>query len=135
MNEETCSESFARLLIQYLTHKSILLEEYHDPQRLHILTLNSEHLISIGEVEIDFRGWECIRQNRNQFFALRFFLNICFKDFNHCIRLLEVRVCNPSLQDCRTKVANRFSKFVIEALNPSVKPISIIFSIRSRDSL
>jgi hypothetical protein len=37
---------------------------------------------------------------------------------------------------CRCdKVANNFSKLFIDILNPSVKPISIIFSIRASDSL
>jgi len=33
------------------------------------------------------------------------------------------------------KVANRFSKFVMLKVYPSLKPISIIFSIRASDSL
>jgi|GEM_PF-6265502 len=32
-------------------------------------------------------------------------------------------------------IANRFSKLIIDILNPLVKPISIIFSMRDSDSL
>jgi len=60
------------------------------------------------------------RTNNNvHFFCLLFFLTDHVETLNHF----------------RYKVANKFSRLFNVILIPSVKPISIIFSIRARDSL
>jgi hypothetical protein len=45
---------------------------------------------------------------------------------------LPLHIANNSFLD---KAANKFSKLFIDILNPSVKPISIIRSMRASDSL
>ena len=66
------------------------------------------------------------------FFSRKKFINVSFKFLHLCLCLDR---CFENKDHLFDNVANRFSKLTIDALYPSVKPISISRSIRSSDSL
>ena len=82
-------------------------------------TVNAQSVVAIQQVKILFFSTRHVVNLRFQLPDLSGCFYRCFENENH--------FCD--------KVVNRLSKLLIDILNPSVKPISIIFSKRVSDSL
>lgn len=83
------------------------------------VAFNTQNFIAVLKVEIPFYFRPHIVNMRPEFSNLLNCFYRCFKNKDHFF----------------DNVANRFSRLVMLAVNPSLKPISIILSKRASDSL
>src|SRR5687768_2678385 len=79
---------------------------------------NTQNFIDVLKIKIPFCFWQSFVNMRFELLYLHFSFDRRFENENHFF----------------DKVVSNFSKLSIVILNPSTKPISIIFSIRASDS-
>ena len=106
-------------LVQFFAVKFMAIQQVCYFQNYIFFAVYTQNFVAVFKIEIPFFIWKHFVNIRLELPGLVFCFDRSFENVNHFL----------------DKVVNRFSRFFIDAVNPSLKPISIIFSMRVSDSL